>query len=223
MPTKRKMKRRPRYRRYRRRNNFPLRNAPVPPTKIVKLKYAECFNLDAVGASGAAAYVFRANSIFDANLTSTGHQPYATDQWANFYKKYRVLGSKLTLQAVSNSTSVNGQHIVSVLTSYDSASSLTYNTSVLERPGTVWATLGTLGATNGTKRLVKYWSAKKSFGKGWKDDDCAATFSANPVREWYYLIHTQSPDSGADPVTISCVVTIEYICQLTDPLELAQS
>lgn len=224
MPVKRKMKRRPRYRRYRRRRNlYKALTAPIPTTKIVKMKYAECFSIDPVGAGGVASYVFRANGIQDPNYSGTGHQPLGHDEWANFYKKYRVLGAKATLVAMSNSATSSGQHIVSMFTSYDPIVSLTYDTTTMERAGTVWKTLGALGASNGTAKLVKYWSAKKSFGKGWNDDDCGASFGALPTREWYFLVTTQSPSTGADPVAISCVMELEFIVQLTDPLELPQS
>lgn len=214
---------RPRYRRKGRRKMTMQLTPPIPLQKMVKLRYCECFNLDPVGAGAVATYVYRANSIFDPNYTGIGHQPLGHDEWETFYKKYRVLGSRLTVQAASNSALATGQCIVSVNTSFDPISALVYNTTTMERTGSVWTILGAVGSSNGSKRLIKNWSAKKSFGKDWNDDDTGATFGANPVKPWYFLINAQSPDTGGDATVISCTITIDYICEFSEPVELPQS
>lgn len=42
--------------------------------------------------------------MYDPDLTGTGHQPTGHDQWANFYKRYLVFGSKCKIKVIQNST-----------------------------------------------------------------------------------------------------------------------
>lgn len=61
-------------------------------TYTVKLTYADNFRHDIAqtGAAGSTQY-FRTNSIFDPDVTGTGHQPLMRDLWASQYDYYSVL------------------------------------------------------------------------------------------------------------------------------------
>jgi len=63
-----------------------------------KLKYA-----DQYGFSGAtpAAQVFRGNSLFDPDLTGTGHQPRYYDQLTAIYGQYCVTGVKARFEVIN--------------------------------------------------------------------------------------------------------------------------
>ncbi len=57
------------------------------------MRYTERINLTSSNTSAQFAgsqYEFRLNSIYDPNLTGTGHQPYMHDQFATMYGRYRV-------------------------------------------------------------------------------------------------------------------------------------
>jgi hypothetical protein len=64
---------------------------PVSDRTQVVFKYSSIHALTYGGLGAAAVYQFRANSIFDPDLTGVGHQPLASDEWGAFYNKYRVL------------------------------------------------------------------------------------------------------------------------------------
>ena len=58
----------------------------------VRLTYADNYRHDvANNGSASAVQVFRADSIFDPDLTGTGHQPLARDLWSSQYDYYSVL------------------------------------------------------------------------------------------------------------------------------------
>jgi len=77
-------------------------NGPLAMRQIVKLRYAEDVNISAGIALGS--YDFRANSIFDPNLTGIGHQPLGHDQWAVFYDHYVVLGARIKVTLTQAAT-----------------------------------------------------------------------------------------------------------------------
>lgn len=58
----------------------------------VRLTYADNYRHD-VACNGSAGYqqTFRSSSIFDPDLTGTGHQPLMRDLWASQYDYYTVL------------------------------------------------------------------------------------------------------------------------------------
>ncbi len=58
-----------------------------------KLAYGDAFGLAAhasLTSYTGSEYVFRLNSLYDPDLTGTGHQPYGFDQFAALYSRYKV-------------------------------------------------------------------------------------------------------------------------------------
>lgn len=60
---------------------------PFPDKLYTKLKYTDVKDFGTV-AVGSQQY--RLNSIYDPDVTSTGHQPYGHDGYQNLFQKYRV-------------------------------------------------------------------------------------------------------------------------------------
>jgi len=60
----------------------------LPTTKTIVMPY----HMEMITNSAGISYnTFRSNSIYDPDYTGTGHQPRSHDQWAQYYKYYRVL------------------------------------------------------------------------------------------------------------------------------------
>lgn len=59
---------------------------PIAPRYIGKMKYSETITTGLIGD-----YQFRLNSLFDPNLSGTGHQPYGFDTLSTLYNRYRVI------------------------------------------------------------------------------------------------------------------------------------
>lgn len=70
---------------------------------ITCLKYNERFTINLTGGT-PADYQFRLNSLFDPNLTGTGHQPYGFDQLTVLYNRYRVFKTKYVIKMISGTT-----------------------------------------------------------------------------------------------------------------------
>ncbi len=86
-----------RKRRYTRRK--PLVLGGIPDQRVCRLRYCEFVKLDAtaLGSAVAVQHTFNANSVYDPNQTTTGHQPMGYDEMASQYNHYVVLGSKITV------------------------------------------------------------------------------------------------------------------------------
>lgn len=57
----------------------------------VKLTYADNYIKNFIYTTGATSHIWRMNSIFDPDYTTTGHQPLGRDLWASMYDYYTVL------------------------------------------------------------------------------------------------------------------------------------
>ncbi len=81
----------------------------MPQMLKTKMRYAAVVALTNGGITGVfgTEYVFRLNSLFDPDLTSTGHQPYGFDQLSLFYGSYRVHGCTVSLEFHSSDADDN--------------------------------------------------------------------------------------------------------------------
>lgn len=88
----------------RRRRGAPRRNKAgiLPDRKIATLRYVDHFLQNA--DTSLTVTQWRANSLFDPDLTGVGHQPRGFDQWMTLYQKYAVLSSTITVRAWSRSS-----------------------------------------------------------------------------------------------------------------------
>lgn len=72
----------------------------LPKTKVMKLKYACEYQLNA-SATVMSAAIFRANSPYDFESAIGGHSAYGLDEIMRFYLKYRTLSSKIKVWSVA--------------------------------------------------------------------------------------------------------------------------
>lgn len=196
-------------------------NGPLAMRQIVKLRYSEDINLTAGTSLGN--YDFRANSIYDPNLTGTGHQPLGHDQWAYFYDHYVVLGAKIRV-TLWQGTSTTTDNVFVSLALQDSANTMTNQSMIREQPRTSWSMLTTPSGGKGMRTLSKKFSAKKFFGAKsvitW--DKLGASFGYNPTEDALFRIFYQNATS-INNVSISANVVIDYIVLLSEPKVLNQS
>lgn len=162
---------------------------------------------------------FRANSIYDPDLTGIGHQPMGHDQYQALYKKYRVKASKIEIWYQSQ-TSGNIQQIA-IYPSPD-GDVPTSNTDVFESPLTKTTYISDL-KSDGRGYLTSYVTSNQVFGSSAlaKDQDCAANFGSNPSKEWYWHVYGISP--GVNNIDLRFTVRITYYTEVYDPITLHQS
>lgn len=218
-------RRNPRNRRRRNTNNkLRIQKHPVPPNVMVKLRYVGHNSINP-SADVAAGYVASCNSLFDPNVTGVGHQPYGFDQWALFYKRYLVLGSKCTATFYSQSSTASGTANVGVGVRDGSTIASSDINYWMEQDNTAWKQLGTLSSgNNAITQVTKTYSAKRYFNNDPKnDDDQAALVTASPAKQAYFHMIMSGTDNSADPPSTDVQFVIEYIAYFDQVAQLAQS
>lgn len=194
--------------------------ASQPQRKLVRLRYQELIAINPGAAGAIGTYQFRANGIFDPNITSTGHQPMGHDEWAQFYNHYTVLGSKITVTGMGDTASeaiIFGVYLSDDTTVPALLHELIENgKSGYRYTGSVWKTA--------TKISRKY-SAKRFFNISDPKDNTnlRAPFGSDPTEQAVYSIWCRAMDSTTDPANMYFNVVIEYICALHERKDLSAS
>jgi hypothetical protein len=92
------------------RNPF-IDRGPFPPEIFTKHRYSENITLT-TGTAGIYGTIqtYRLNSLYDPNLSGTGHQPYGFDEVVNIYGRYCVtdVEIQLTLSGSQNTNNTLG-------------------------------------------------------------------------------------------------------------------
>lgn len=179
---------------------------------FVKLNYADTVQL--TGLPSSIPYVFRGNSLFDPNLTATGHQPLYFDQYSAVYDRYRVLGSSIRLDVVNISA---GSACYMVVEANTDQSTFTSISDIYEQ-GRSRAPRIIPVASRISVRHKQYASTRKVCGltkSQVMDDTFAALVTTNPGNVWYWNILFGSTDQTTS-INVNFVVKITYYVQFFD-------
>lgn len=191
------------------------------PHKYVEFKYNDVFSYTLTTVTGSNQ-IMRLNSIFDPDLTGTGHQPYGYDQLAALYNRYRVLSCKWKVTFHAESL---GFYICVVPSNGNLATAVTNAASFTlagESPRSVCKAQGTgasaitissrihLNNLNGVTR-TEYLA----------DDRFEAQIGANPSELIVLNICTYNPSGSS--VAIDFMLEMVYYVDLHDPIFQAQS
>lgn len=206
------------------RNNYQImvstRN-PVAKSALISHRYASYCTINP-GIGVSSSHVLSANSMFDPDVTSSGHQPLGFDNFGLMYDHFCVLGSKISVTAVNTSTTVP---ILFGVTLRDSAtvtsSSIDY---IKEQGSTGWKYAGNINNSRPPMQS-KGFSAKKFFSKA-DLRDCAelkGSTGGNPAEQAFFHIWAAPANHSSDPATITFNFIIEYTALWTEPKPLAQS
>lgn len=194
-----------------------------PKTKTVAMRYCDSFALQPSVVTPIALQVYRANSIFDPDQTGIGHQPLGHDEWNKFYTKYTVISSKITVKALGNNNTLL-PFILGVLINNDNLPVIVSGTGMLEQGRSRYCLMS--GTTNGLPGYVtQTYSAKKWHNLKNVHDayGLLADFGANPPDQVYFIIFVQTPDGVSGGSVCYGTVAIEYLVELSDPIDLSQS
>lgn len=186
----------------------------------VKLKYVEQIKISG-GVAPYFQYIFRGNSLFDPNLTGTGHQPMYFDQYAALYSRYRVIGSAIQLDVVN----ISGDSALFYVCEPNTDQSTIVDISTLYEQARSGAPKIIPIAQRITSRMKKYASTKKVCGLTRTqlfDDTFAASTVSNPSNTWFWNILFASVDGVTVPAG-QLIVKITYYCQFFDRLLAIQS
>ena len=181
----------------------------LPTSQKVTLRYAQKFTISASIAQ-AGTWVFRANGMFDPDLTGSGHQPRGFDQLMTMYDHFQVIGSKITIM----SAQPNISSVIGVCIKDRSTVSTDYEDYLEENPA--FNTIGMVGNDGEPMALVANYSQKKFFGQGSLEEQFEGDVSSDPSEgAFFHVYQTAITDSSVS--TNSHVVVIDYIAVLTEP------
>lgn len=218
---KKNARRRPRNRRRRVNNaNYMGFVSGMPKVRRAYLRYADTVSLTStVGALGL--YQFRANSVQDPDLTSTGHQPMGYDQWAALYNHYVVVGAKITIKSLATAQVAPYGAIMGCYISDDTSFPYSTPDGFIESKRGSWRTL--TQQRNAVSFTTKF-SSKRFFNVTDIKDNLSrlgATVSGNPsdvaiFNIWYADLNNNSTSQLA-------MVTIDFVVDFFEPKDMVQS
>lgn len=200
---------------------------PFPPSKFSKLTYTESFTFTS-GAGGILGSEQRMslNSIFDPNMTGTGHQPYGHDQMALLYKNYKVYA--VSFKLVFNNPSADGMYVgVRVCNPNDTQSITGLTGPVLQE-----APMSTTRMINNTGKQVivisQYFPMSTLLGltplqfKAATASPFSALFGNSPGNQ-PTLHFAAGSTAGATGDSIHCQCSVTYYTQAYERIVLGQS
>ena len=193
-----------------------------PDVMRVRLSYSDQLALTGAGLASWRAHVYRGNSLNDPDLTGGGHQPMGHDQWAAFYRRYRVLACYIEYTPAADTDGVvfstgiipmNTSTLLSTIQQYEESA---YNVS---------KAFGNTNATGVTKVSV-YQSTDKQRGMPYNgtrmNGELSALMNGNPIDQWYFHVFAHA-DDGSTTWTVAGTIKITYDVELYDRESLSLS
>lgn len=225
--TKRTTKAKPRKKRNYRRRRL-LTHAPIgkslgfPRTQRVQLRYA-C-NVDLQDGTGGVLdlHAFRANGIYDPDVTGVGHQPLGRDQWETFYNHYRVVESRITVQGGTQIQVANQKPAVIGIYLSDDLTVPVKWTELVEAGRGSYMLDNNLNTEIRTLRCVYKQSAFFK-GQGVNQSQLGAAMNADPMEQCYYILYMQAADQSSLATLRSFKVIIDYLVEFSEPKDLLES
>lgn len=192
---------------------------PFPTRLVARLQYATTVSVTS-SLTGIGNYIFACNSIYDPDTSSTGHQPYGHDTYANIYNQYTVLSSRIKVQASLGNSANSYTWGIGI----EDATPSTGNPDFwMERPTYVKRLQAARDAPD-AKPLTLSWNRAKRFPQEDVYRSLSAPFGANPAEMEFYNIVIQSYNPGTVALgTVYLTVTIEYIVEMYELKDLGTS
>jgi len=224
---KRSKKKRSPYKRVTERLPANVQGTLVPDRTYVTLKYNEDLAIGVPAGGLMTNYLYRCNSIFDPNQTGTGHQPLGHDQYANFYKKYVVIGATLTatFKALDNSSLTNpdaSNYTVGICTIQDPSDATTSSTEFQENNRTTYANVC---AQSPYTMVTKKFNSSEFFGldKILDNEKYGADFGSNPDQQAHWQIGIFQPSAPTSSGRMYVNIAIKYTLALRERVNVGGS
>lgn len=205
--TRRSRKKMPRYKR------IPYQ---MPAKMAIKQKYTDFVNLNAGAVGTPAVYSFRANSVYDPDFTSGGHQPRGHDQMMLFYQHCTVIASKIVVTFVPDQVTDLAQATVCGIELSDNSTSITASLGVSQAMESKFFRYITLAPDySGTKTVSQSFGIKKFFKVGsgsiLSEDQYRSSNSSNPSELAFFHVGV-GPTGSVDLNNIKGIVKLVYTC-----------
>lgn len=193
------------------------------PDKL-KTKLLYCDVITMSSALGAVAdWVYRMNSLYDPDYTSTGHQPQWYDQLSAVYDHYRVLGSKITARIVPTKTvdteaNDSGPFIVGVTGSQSAVLSASSYPTLLEDGSSNNDIIVDKQGSKNCATVSTTYTPFRDLGTDPYDDTVSAGTTGSPSKQFYAHIWCKDMDTTAS-TRVVVQVQIEYTCEFFGRIE----
>lgn len=218
------------------RKRYPMyRNLPLggfPDKQIARLKYVDLITMNATSSGSAVPLVvhFRANSLYDPDLSSSGHQPRGFDELSAIYDHYCVIGSKITVHFENHVDNIQSAGQYCFLMLQDTNSTPTSLIDIMENGDTNKVSYKQRNSTTSRNvTLTKRFSPYKLFGISKKDSlvnnvNLNAQVTQNPAEDAIYTIGIACQQTtSTDPPPMIVRVEIEYLAIFTEKRQMASS
>lgn len=196
-----------------------LLKVPFPPSFLCRLKYSDYVTVTQSAAGIPGAYQFRLNSLFDPDLTGSGHQPYFYDQLTGTtkYAKYTVYGCRWRITA-SSSASIELLTRTSTIATVPTVLNLED-----ERPRSQSIVLN---AGADARSIKGYISMNRLFGVARRkisdDPDFTGDYNTSPTNKGYLNILTHDLNQAGTSTTY-LNVELQFYCRLHELTPPGQS
>jgi len=177
-------------------------------------------------ASSLATYAFRANGIYDPNLTGVGHQPLGRDIFALIYNHYVVLSARARVRLVPPTAATPYINLFGMLVHEDGTVNATDATALIEQGHCKWKSLDIRAAVSDDCTVSLPFDAKRWFGAKDMEDNISllgATMGGTPTDIAAFVVFVQPQAIGALTATYYFTIDIEYVVLFTEPIEQAQN
>lgn len=205
-----------------------------PPTKLVHFRYAVTEPLAINVGSNQNQFNISCNNLSQPSTGALQHRPMGFNQWANFYRHWVVIGSRIRVTIQTEPTG-SVQACIGGVYVDDDLTAMTTWTRLVESGRSAYMPLqvGPVGGQqsfHGVKTMAAKFSSKKFFNVANVKDNMTRIGGAfnpatNPLEGAWYKIWVATTDqinAGAlIEFTISTVT--DYAVLLSEPHELPQS
>lgn len=182
---------------------------PFPPTLQSQLKYAEVIDLSLVNGFGTAR--FRANSMFDPNMATGGHQPMYFDQLMDLYNHYTVMNARIKVTQLGPNISSGGDRDGFLALVLDDDGSYSWSTpqQPIEARLSTWCPWNNNGSGPGS--LTGSYDAERFYGAAaMANDQLKGNSSADVLEQMVWHIFGYDANLGTGSAYV--MVEIEYNC-----------
>jgi hypothetical protein len=184
------------------------------------LRYSTSFALSSV-AGAVVTYVFRANDLFDPDLTGTGHQPMGFDQMMVFYQHFCVVKARIIVTAKTES----GDQCTVCVRQDASATPLTVIDRIIEFGGLVQDQLGATGDFGSQKSLTLALDVARLQGLTSQtmlaDPSLRGDAATSPTELTYF--HISIWDAGGQSCSANLTVVLEQDAYFLEPRDATES
>lgn len=200
------------------------------PKKIVRtLIYSTFTAIDPAATGNVAYHQFNAASVFDPDISGTGHQPMGFDQIMPLYNQFRVLHCSLTCTfaidaSIDPDVIPNGIAVVGIKLADNSGSLNTKLAHLIENRRCKYKYLNYATGANNVK-TVKYGVVPHKFsGLQWQAAELIGDATQDPPLTVIIAPFASAMDEVTNLPIINLNVRIAYKVQFSHPeTELAQS